>query len=104
MMMIMIMIMIIMMMMMMMMMIIIIIITATRGSLKCDNSYKILRSSFGTRLGTRVRDFRLVSVISRTETGICSRYLEITSSSFGYNIYFNLFEEQLIICFGLFGV
>ena len=73
--------------------IIIIIITATWGSLKCDNSYKILYSSFGTRLGTRVRDFRLVSVISRTETGICSRYLQITSSSFGYNIYFNLFEE-----------
>ena len=28
----------------------------------------------------------LVSAISRTETGITSRYLEITSSSFGYNI------------------
>ena len=45
------------------------------------NSYEI-----GTRLGAQVRDF---SAISRNETGITSRYLEITSS-----LVFNLLEEQ----------
>ena len=29
------------------------------------------------------------------ETGITSKYLEITSSYFGYNKYYNLFEEYL---------
>ena len=43
----------------------------------------------------KIVTFRLVSAISRSETGITSKYLEITSSSFGYNKYYNLFEEYL---------
>ena len=58
------------------------------------SSYKIMHYSFGTRLTCHFLTFWLVSAVSRVETRITSRYLEITSSSFGYNEYFNnSFEE-----------
>ena len=37
--------------------------------------------------------FQFELVIWWRETGITSKYLEITSSFFGYNKYFNLFKE-----------
>ena len=61
---------------------------------KVKSSYKIMHYSRGTRLTCHFLTFWLVSADSRVETGITSRYLEITSSPFGYNEYFNnSFEE-----------
>lgn len=37
--------------------------------------------------------FRFESAVGRSDTGITSRYLEITLSSFSNNKYLNLFEE-----------
>ena len=68
---------------------------------------KKLCTSFGTRLGTQNRTFRLVSVISRSETVITSRHLEITMSSFSNNKYFNcwrisrLRHRDVMLWFGM---
>ena len=45
--------------------------------------------------------FRLVSAIQRTESGGLFEIYRDHCDFLGYNKYFNLFEEELVICFGL---
>ena len=59
--------------------------------LKVSVGMNLNRSNF---IVLQMRRKRRTEPLLRSETGITSRYLEIASSSFGYNKYLNLFKPE----------
>ena len=68
--------------------------TATQGNLECEKQLQNYALLSGQDWARKFETFRFVSAISVSETGITSRYLGITLSSFCYNTHILIYSRN----------